>query len=438
MILPLYAFYVIFNSFAIGNSIISKKQIGQEELSSIFWFKIFVSIALMVSAFLVADALAAFYGEKDIHNILISYSGTLLISGISFIYHGLLLKRKNFAALAKVGIASSLTANLVAIVLAYKGYGVYALIIREYINLIMSLVLSILYSKWLPTLHFQSKLLRYHLKFGTNISINGILNYFSRNLDDILIGRNFGSSSLGLYTKSFSLLLLPTQLISKVVLTILLPRFSQIQEKKLEIRRLYLKAARLVLFSSTIICLIVYFTIEDLLYLFDLASWFEIIPMIKVFVILAIFQSIGPLQDLIYQATNRTREYLKFGIFVKLYQIFVIIIAVYYFSSLFEFVLFFSILNSFSLFLNLYFLGITMGEKLGKLLKNITPIIVTALLSFFIIYYLQNFLYSIPLVLRIVLNIVSILFTYLFLSATIMRSYFLELSKYVKLVVYSV
>lgn len=434
MVMPLFLFWVIFNSFATSNSIVSRKDLNQDELSSLFWMKLSVSVVLIFITLLLAHPIAKFYKTPELLEIINLYCGVLLPSGVNFLYHGLLYREKQFSSLAISDIVSSLIANVIAIYLAYYDYGIYSLIVREYTNLVLVFTIRVIYCRWLPSFVFKPKLLKYHVKFGANVCAEGILNFGSRNIDDILVGRTFGSNSLGLYTKSFGLLLMPTQLISKVILTILLPKFSRLQAFQNELVRIYLKAKRLVIFTTSLLCTLLFFTIEDVFFLLNLENWYNLIPMIRIFVVLAILQSIGPLQDLIYQGTNRTNELLKYGIYIKSYQIGIIFLSISLAAELLEFVIYFSIFNSLSVFLSLYFLGLTVKVKFKTLIKNLLPPLITTLLSAFILYIFLDFIDCNFIIINLALKVAIITITILLIYRLLYKDNFNEWLNYVKLV----
>jgi PST family polysaccharide transporter len=79
------------------------------------------------------------------------------------------------------------------------------------------------------------------LHFGGNLTGFGVVNYFARNLDNLLIGRVWGSQQLGLYAKAYQLLTLPIDQINAPITTVAIPALSRLNDSPERYRRAYLR-----------------------------------------------------------------------------------------------------------------------------------------------------------------------------------------------------
>ena len=123
----------------------------------------------------------------------------------------------NSGLIALVEWLGFLAGAILAIAMAWSGWGVWSLVANGLISAAVRSFLFHVRCVWRPSFRFRLSTLRWAVKFGLGLQAFGILNYFNRRLDDVLIGRYVGSVGLGYYSRAYELMLYPVQNIAGVV-----------------------------------------------------------------------------------------------------------------------------------------------------------------------------------------------------------------------------
>jgi O-antigen/teichoic acid export membrane protein len=384
MIIPAISFITIFNSFAVSSSIVSKIDISDNELSSLFWTRLLISIILAILLVASSPIIISFYNEPRLILIIYCYAIILIINSLNYVYNGFYKKRLNFKSLAKAEIISVSISGLIGLYLATQSFGYKSVLAKDLILAFLILLFSLYNIRWFPSFTFNLNSLKYHFVFGMNVTLIGILNFFSRSLDDILIGKKFGSQALGLYSKGYSLLVLPLNLVSKSFTSVLLPYIAKEQNQLNNASQIYLKAMRGVLGINTPMCIFMFFVCSDLVEFFLGDQWLGIIPFLQVFAILSIFQSVGPLNDLVYEGLNKTDKLLKYNFIVQCITIASILLGYFIGDSAFDIAIYYASGNFLTFFINQFFVSKTLEIKQKTTYLNMSPFLLSGAISFLV------------------------------------------------------
>jgi O-antigen/teichoic acid export membrane protein len=154
------------------------------------------------------------------------------------------------------------------------------------------------------------------LAFGAHLTGFNMINYFGRNLDNILIGWRWGSVSLGLYSKAYSLLLLPIQQISAPLTAVAIPALSRLQKEPERFRTFYRKGLALATMVSMPIVGFSFVASEEVIYIVLGQQWTGIVPIFRVLSIGAFLgTTYGPGTGWVYVALGNVRRQLVVGAF---------------------------------------------------------------------------------------------------------------------------
>ncbi|MFY0599385.1 MAG: MOP flippase family protein [Cyclobacteriaceae bacterium] len=311
MVNVIIGFSSIFVDLGFGAAIIQKKNIDNQLLSSVFWINLLIGFMLFVALFSLSNVVADFYGTPELSNISKVMSLLFVINAAATVPGNILSKAMKFKVLAFSSAMSVLVGGSVGLTLAYHGYGVEAIMSHLLIQRLVSAIILNLKCGWKPSFYFSLSKLKEISAFSTNVLANDTLNYWVRNVDTLLIGRYLDSKSLGLYNKSYSFLTLPLGTISGSISRVLFPSLSSIQDDLEKVRATYLKiigSIAIVVFPM----MIGLFVVADKFVLVVLGeNWVEAVPIIRVFSILAMNQSIGTLISNLYLSQGRSDLMLK-------------------------------------------------------------------------------------------------------------------------------
>ncbi len=323
MVLVFSNFVTIFVGFGLTSAIVQKQDISDETLSSTFWINVGLGGLLTVALAASAPLIAAFYSEPRLTPLVVFISTTFFISSFCNVSYALLLKRMNFKAIAIIESVAIAISGPIAIFLAFSGYGVWSLAWNTVLSTVFLTVFFLIYARWVPHFFLGLQHVKGLLGYGANLTGSSFVNYFARNMDNILVGRFLGSSALGFYNLAYNLLVLPTNTISDVIGRVMFPALSIIQHDKQLVRNAYVRANRYIGAISFPLMAWVLVAAPQLIRVFYGPKWISVIPLIQIFALAGIEQSIGTNVWWIFTSQGRTDELFKLSIFTT----FVIVIS---------------------------------------------------------------------------------------------------------------
>jgi PST family polysaccharide transporter len=230
-------------------SVIQSPEITAAEINSLFWINIVIGLLLTVEGILLAPLLAMFYGKPEVRGICAILSISFLINSLTAQQSALLQRNLQFRCLATIDLASVAVAAVVGTLLAWRHWGYWALVASLLAGQATALPLVWYCFRWMPGRPSISEAAR-HIRFGGAATVGGVCAYIVRNLDNFLLGKYASQTALGVYSKAYSLLLLPMQLLSGPLSTVMLPVLSRLQDDELRFKHYYLQAIRLLAFAG--------------------------------------------------------------------------------------------------------------------------------------------------------------------------------------------
>ncbi|MCE1248858.1 MAG: MOP flippase family protein [Firmicutes bacterium] len=241
MITVVIGFAQAFSDMGISNAIIYRQDNSDDELSSLYWLNLAMGIFLFAAMISLAPLVELYFREPRLHTPFCASAFIFLLLTPGQQFQAVLQKKLQFGVLSKISVVSSCIGYGASIALAYMGYGVMSLvfgqIILQAVNSIM--LLWIEGRKWFPRLHFKLSDLKAYSSFGGFQMGEKILNYFSSNVDYLIIGRLMGATPLGYYTFAYRLVTLPQYKINPVITRVAFPMFAKVQNDDETMRKGY-------------------------------------------------------------------------------------------------------------------------------------------------------------------------------------------------------
>src|SRR5688572_7725998 len=187
-----------------------------------------------------SPAVAWFYQEPRLFWITIGYSLSILFTGLAIQHESLLNRQMRFGVLAVIDICSLLIGLVVALVAGWYGAGYWALVLNQSTTALARAVGVWSACIWRPGMPARGAGVKAMLSYGANFTGTNLMNYFTRNLDNALIGKFWGAQQLGMYAKAYQILLLPIEQIGSPVASVAVPALSRLVDSPERYRRAYL------------------------------------------------------------------------------------------------------------------------------------------------------------------------------------------------------
>lgn len=215
-----------------GSALIQKKKPTQEDYSTIFYWNLGMAALMYVVLFFCAPAIARFYDISLLRDVLRVQGLVLFIHAFNLVQRNQLKKKLNFKVLSIVTITTSIIALGVTIFMAYKGFGVWALVAQNLITSAIPALVFWFFIKWRPIWTFSWKSFKELFSFGFYMFLTHIVNRLGQQIQGLLIGKVYNSSTMGYYSKGHGVEKLVSQSISRVMTEVTYPLYAEAQDNK--------------------------------------------------------------------------------------------------------------------------------------------------------------------------------------------------------------
>jgi len=293
------------NEFGLGEAIIQKKDLGENDLYSAFWFSILLALILYLILFFAAPLIAEFYDRAKLVIIIRLLGLNFLFSLASLVPRSLLTKELAFEKLSKADVGSTLMYSFCAVILAIEGYGIWSLIVGSLLRYSFLSILTFYYLPWKPKFIFSIKQVSGLLTFGVFVTGGSILRYFYSNSDYLIVGRFLGTRLLGYYTMAFQLATFFINELGAIVVRISFPIFSKLQDDRESLASSFLRVTRYISLLSFPLFIGGIILSRDLVEVFLTSKWFPILLPFQVLCGIGLLRSIDVIIPPLLNSKNR-------------------------------------------------------------------------------------------------------------------------------------
>lgn len=239
MILVIIGFNNLISDLGLSVATIQRPDINQAQASALFWLNSLLGLGLSILTAVSAPLIAWFYGEPRLVEPTLVIAITFLIAALSVQHRALLRRQMRFTPLAMIEIVSGVISAVVGIAGALMGWSYWALVWMQFIIAPVQLIGSWIACPWKPDRPRPAEGVGAMVSFGMNLTGFRIVNYIGRNLDNVLLGFFYGAVQLGLYTRAYSLLVLPLGRINEPLASVAIPALSRLADSPEQYRQAY-------------------------------------------------------------------------------------------------------------------------------------------------------------------------------------------------------
>ena len=243
-------------------------------------------------------------------------------------------KNKEFKFIALRSFAVQVASGTAAVIAALNGAGLYALIISPILSSILLFIISLKRYPQHPAMTLGWGALRKIFSYSAYQFLFNVINYFSRNLDKLLIGKYMGMSELGYYEKSYRLMMLPLQNITQVVTPVMHPIFSDYQNDLNRLASAYERILRLLAFIGIPLSVLLFFTAEEVTLIIFGQQWLPSVPVFRILTLSVGVQIILSSSGSIFQAAGDTRSLFVCGVFSSVLNVTGMLLGIFWFGTL--------------------------------------------------------------------------------------------------------
>lgn len=354
------------------SSLIRTTEVEDIDYSTVFLFNFGVSILIYAVFFVTAPFIANFFGQPVLTSIIRVYSLSFVISSLAAVQNAKLTKELKFKLLAIASFPAAILSGLVGILLAYNGYGVWALVYSYLVQSASTTLVLWLLSGWRPSLQFSRKKFREHFFFGSKLTLSGLLDVIFTNIYQLVIGKMYAPVQVGYYTRANTLMMLPVGNISTALNKVVFPLFSKLQDDLPRLRDAYRRIMLAVIFLVSPVIVIMAVLAKPLVLTLFGAKWEPVVPIFQIIAVTGILYPLHLYNLLILQVRGKSGLFLRLEIAKKILMVAVIAISIFYgFEGLLWGLVIFSIL---ALFINTFYAGRELSYSMIMQLRDVLPI----------------------------------------------------------------
>ena len=265
-----------------GSALIQKKQPTQEDYSTIFWWNLGMALLMYAILFVSAPAISNFYDIPLLCDVLRVQGLVLFIYAFNIVQRNQLKKKLNFKVLSIVAITTSIISLGVTIFMAYKGFGVWALVAQNLITAAIPAIVFWFFIKWRPIWTFSKQSFRELFGFGFYMFLTHLINRFCSKLTGLLIGKLYSPSTLGYYSKAMSTEQLASHSISSVMTQITYPLYATVQDDKVALANMIKRLTTTIAYITFPMMAILMLTAKPVFVLLYSDRWLNCVPYFQV------------------------------------------------------------------------------------------------------------------------------------------------------------
>ena len=314
MVGPILALIAMFQDLGLGAAAIQADTISRQQSNSLFWLNMLASTCLALFLVVLAPAIGWFYGDGRAGYVAATLAIGLVISGSGLQHSALLNRELRFAWLGLIDITTLIVTYGVSITMAIQLRSYWALVIG---TLAGSLIQNLLYWRASPFRPARPSLrgIGDMARFGVHLTGFSLLNFFVRNLDDVLVARFAGARATGLYDRSYRLMMMPLQSINGPINRILQPILARLREEPERYRRIYTFAMRGTMLAITPGVAVTALLSERLMPWLLGGHWKDAGPIFFWLGLTGLIQPVANLTGLLYITTGRGAAMVRWGVF---------------------------------------------------------------------------------------------------------------------------
>ena len=284
-----FSISIAFIDSGFTKALIQKKITTAIDESTIFYFNLIISIFFVLIINIFSGVISNFFGEPRLENILRVLSITLILFALRQIQQVVLTKELNFKLQFKANVVGTLGSGILGIILAFMGYGVWALVAQAVFEGILKAIMFWYVSKWRPILIFSKQSFLEFYKFGLNLFFNDLLKSISENMYGLLIGKFYSPYNLGLYDRANKLASIVITNFQYSIQRVTFPVFALVQDDKNALRNTVKKSLDLILFLVIPSMVFLFVIAKPLVIVLLTVKWAPMVPYLKLFCIYWIF-----------------------------------------------------------------------------------------------------------------------------------------------------
>lgn len=308
----------VFVDSGMASALIQKKDADELDFSTVFFFNIVFCMVLYIGLFFFSPLLAKWYKQPELTPVIRVLGLTVVISGVKNVQHAYVSRHLQFKRFFFATLTGTVIAAVVGIIMAYLGFGVWALVAQHLTNTLIDTVFLWFTTKWHPTRAFSFRRLKQLVSYGWKLLVAALLSTIFNDINQMVIGLKYSTADLSFYNKGKQF---PSKVVSNLntsIDSVLFPVMSSVQSDKERVKAMTRRAIKTSTFLTFPLMMGFAVTAQSFVKLLLTEKWLPCVPFLYIFCFTYACMPIHTANLNAMKAMGRSDIFLKLDIIKKI------------------------------------------------------------------------------------------------------------------------
>ena len=320
----------VFVDSGLGNALIQKKDSDNKDFSTVFFFNIVFCAVLYTVLYFTAPYFAAFYDDLSLTPVIRVLGLTVVISGVKNVQIAYVSKTMQFKRFFFSTLGGTIFAAIAGLVLAYNGYGIWAIVVQSVSNTAIDTVILWITVKWKPEFYFSFKRLKILFAYGWKLLVSQLLDTGYTQLRSLIIGKKYTKDDLAYYDRANQFPGFITANINTSIDSVLFPAMSDVQDDKERVKSMTKRAMKTSIFLMAPMMAGLSCCARPIVKLLLNETWLPLIPYMIVLCISYTFYPLHTANLNAIKALGRSDKFLILEIIKKAVGMVLLLVSMWY------------------------------------------------------------------------------------------------------------
>lgn len=407
----------VFVTYGFGNSLVVNQNSDSRDFSTCFYFGLALAAVIYAVVFFGAPWISSFYDNPLLTPVVRVMGLRLPIAAINSVQHAYVQKHMWFKKFFYATLVGTVVSGGIAVIMAYAGFGVWALIEQYLGNVLMDTVCLWIIVGWRPTREFSLTRLKVIYHYGWKILVVGLIDTFYGQLRSLVIGKEYSSEDLAYYNRGYRFPSFGMRLIEPTVNTVLFPALSQSQDDQKQMRDITRKVMMASTFIISPILVGLAVVAKPLVLVLLTEKWLPCVIYLQIGCLANLFRPNQFINNCVVRASGNSGLLLKLDILKKAIGLVILFISMNFgvFWIAFSLVFVYFISMAINIAPNRKILGYGYRAQAADFIKNLIPALIMGACVYSIL------LINLPPIIMLTVQIVVGVFVY-WLIAVVMKN----------------
>lgn len=367
-------FIAIFNAIVdsgFTNALIRNQNATDTDYSTVFYTNLVLSFFLAATLICCAKPIANFFERPELIPLTRVMSSVVVINAFAIVQRARTTKAIDFKTQTKITFISSIGSGVIGIVMAYVGYGVWALVGQQISNQLFTTLFFWIYNKWMPKLVFSRQSFKKMWHFGSKILASSLIATTWKEIYQVVIGKCYSPVTLGLYTRAKHFADLCSTNLTIVVQRVSYPVLSSVQDDKARLKNGYKRIIKVTMLITFTLMLGLAAVAKPMILTLIGEQWLACVPFLQIICLQMMLYPLHAINLNMLQVQGRSDLFLKLEIIKKVIAIGPLLLGI--FVDIYWMLAGSVLTGLIAYYLNAYYSGPFLNYSIKEQVKDILP-----------------------------------------------------------------